>query len=494
MGAMESVFVENCMKRTTSLLILGLLLALLVWPAYAQSDPDGWTVYQLNMRTGPGTDYAVQATLDANTALVFEARSDDLTWLLGKTLDGTQRGWVASLYLSYREGFVGANLPVSGDVIVASAASHPADSEPATESEAIPAPDTSQVQGWTNYMLNMRTGPSVTHAMVATLDANTALVFEGRDATTAWVLARTEDSVQRGWLAVPYLRFNTGFAAANLPLSDEVIVLGTTDPTLDADVPAAASNPELAAFLHSVPVVPSISAHARAIFQGSGNYSNRYTKIGDCNSEAWDFMTPFDTGQYDLGEYAHLQGTVDFFAGSHSRSSAAAHVGFNALSMIDATWADPTQCNAGESAVWCTLRGNRPAVAVMMFGANDVYNVSVEQFDESVRRIVNWSIQNGTIPVLTTFSWCGGGQFGDKALLLNTRLVEIGQTYDIPVINFWKAAQSLPNCGMAPDGVHLSTVRPYGAYFTGQETEAGFALRNLVTLQTLDAIRAAALQ
>jgi lysophospholipase L1-like esterase len=143
--------------------------------------------------------------------------------------------------------------------------------------------------------------------------------------------------------------------------------------------------------------------------------------------------------------------------------------------------------------VSCELRLSRAAVAVIMLGPNDVYNLSLDQYDQSLRQMVDGAIQHGTIPVLTTFAWCGGGELGDKALQLNSITANIAQEYDIPLINFWAAAQALPNCGL-PDGIHLSAGGPpYGAYFTGDETQAGFTLRNLVTLQTLDALRQAAL-
>ncbi len=82
-------------------------------PAGAQGSADAWTSVVLNMRSGPGRSYDVITQLPTRTALILEARSSDAGWLLGYTLDGRARGWVASAYLSYREGFRAVNLPVS---------------------------------------------------------------------------------------------------------------------------------------------------------------------------------------------------------------------------------------------------------------------------------------------------------------------------------------------------------------------------------------------
>jgi hypothetical protein len=62
--------------------------------------PDGWTVYEMNLRASPGGD--VIGSVPVNTGMIFEARSADLSWLLGHTQDGAQRGWVASTDLRRR--------------------------------------------------------------------------------------------------------------------------------------------------------------------------------------------------------------------------------------------------------------------------------------------------------------------------------------------------------------------------------------------------------
>lgn len=106
-------------RRTAlTLLILAFLaagVASVQRPAHAQG-PDGWTAYDLKLRAGPGIN-PVLAVLPANTPLIFEARDADMAWLLGHTPDGTQRGWVASGYLTYRDGFSAAGLPVSTEII-----------------------------------------------------------------------------------------------------------------------------------------------------------------------------------------------------------------------------------------------------------------------------------------------------------------------------------------------------------------------------------------
>ena len=61
--------------------------------------------------------------------------------------------------------------------------------------------------------------------------------------------------------------------------------------------------------------------------------------------------------------------------------------------------------------------------------------------------------------------------------------------YDIPLINLWLALELLPNEGLEPDGFHLDL--PPGdtaCHLTGDNLQNGYPMRNLVTLQTLDAV------
>jgi len=104
-------------RHLMGIILIGLIAAGLIVPAAAQGGADGWTAYQLNLRAGPGGGFAVITTLPANTGLIFEAHNADLSWLLGHTEDGAWRGWVASGYLTYQDGFSAARLPASEEVV-----------------------------------------------------------------------------------------------------------------------------------------------------------------------------------------------------------------------------------------------------------------------------------------------------------------------------------------------------------------------------------------
>lgn len=267
-----------------------------------------------------------------------------------------------------------------------------------------------------------------------------------------------------------------------------------------ASIPLPNSPDALRVYLQAVPVLNLPGDHAREVFrrgQNLGNARRVLTKIGDCNSDSRAFLAPLDLGNYDLGPYPELQAVVDFFAGSFRVDSIADGVGFTAYSVLDWGFADPQYCQPRESPTACELRRRRPSVAIIMFGANDVRYLTAEQYADSMRQIVRLLLDQGTIPVLNTFAWCAGNMLEDKALELNAITVNLAVEYATPLINFWRAAQALPDCGLITE-THLTSAGPPGGapfvgFANGEERLAGYSLRNLLTLQMLDLLRRDAL-
>jgi hypothetical protein len=247
--------------------------------------------------------------------------------------------------------------------------------------------------------------------------------------------------------------------------------------------------------LSAYPIIPEISEHARLIYQdglAEGSDPHAFVKVGDCMTHNPNFLIPIGQGGYALGEYASLKQVIDYFSGSEqnsfSRESQAAAGGFNAASVLDSMWANPEFCQAGESPLTCESRIMRPSVALIMFGTNDVQYLTEEQFDFSLRSVVVATIRNGTLPILSTFP--ERPEFPEKSLLFNQIVVQIAQDYDIPLINLWRALEPLPNKGIDAEETTAMSVPQDGGVctFSGPNLEAGFTVRNLVTLQTLDAV------
>jgi hypothetical protein len=353
--------------------------------------------------------------------------------------------------------------------------------------------------------MNVRSGPGTQHSALGQLPAGTPLVLEARNADSSWVLAHTPDGRVRGWLASQYLTFS-GVSAAGLPVSAEIVAAGA---------PAAAPAVEYAGEreiqmrpfnaasvtginLAAYPVVGRATSRARQIFlagRALGNNPNVVAKVGDCSSEHWYFLNSFAWGDYNLGSYAHLQPVINHFGESLAYDSEATHNGFNANAVLMSMWANPAVCQVenGESPLACEFRLHRPSVAVIMFGTSDLLVMSPAQFNTFMRQIVEDSIEAGVIPILSTFP--GNLGFWQETILYNQIVVRIALDYDIPLINLWLALEALPNHGLEPDGFHLGEP-PYGAacMLTDPYLSTGYTTRNLVTMQTLDAVWRGAMQ
>ncbi len=469
-------------------------------PASAQGG-DASTAYDLNLRTGPGTNFQKITMLPGGTGLVLEGRNEDASWVLAHTLDGAYRGWLASLYLAFQPGVSAFRFPVTDEIVPGPV---PASDQPAAESDQpAPAPGASGVGAYTNYVMNVRSGPGKNHSALGQLPAGTGVILEARNGDSSWVLIHTPDNAVRGWLASLYLRFE-GVSAASLPLSDELIAppaggAAAGAPAISyAGIPMGSFDPARVAGidLASVPIVGRATGRARQIFyegRARGNNPHVVAKVGDCSSEHWYFLNPFAWGEYALGGYANLQGAINHFGASLAYDSQATHNGFNANAVLSPTWANPYACGAGESPLQCEFRLHKPSVAVIMFGTSDLLVMTPSEFDFYMRQIVDQSIQAGVIPILSTFP--GNQGFWDRTIFYNQIVVRIAWDYDIPLINLWLALESLPNHGLEPDGFHLGEPS-YGTscYLTAPYLTAGYNMRNLVTMQTLDAVWRGAMQ
>jgi hypothetical protein len=233
-----------------------------------------------------------------------------------------------------------------------------------------------------------------------------------------------------------------------------------------------------------MPIIPVPSERVVEIYQRGlelGNNMQAFSKIGDCGSTPAWFLGDFDRGPryYSLGEYEHLTPVIEEFQGSYDRTSLAAKSGFNASSIFAPIWADRSQCQSNEAPIVCEYRNQRPAFAFIMLGTNDVWHK--ESFEPQMRKIIELSIENGIIPILSTKA---DNYEGDESI--NATIARLAYEYEIPLWNYWLAVQPLPNKGLQKDGTHLT----WGSNrFDNPDTmQKAWPVRNLTALQVLDTV------
>ncbi len=274
-------------------------------------------------------------------------------------------------------------------------------------------------------------------------------------------------------------------AAATATSSISAIVTIQETPTLPKPVitntPRATLSPD--AWM-DLPIVPEVSNKVTEIYQTGlslGNNPQRFSKIGDCGSTPAWFLGDFDRGPefYNLGDHAHLEEVIKAFNGSFERTSLAARSGFNASSLFSPLWSDRTYCQANESPLACEYRVNKPVIAFIMLGTNDIWKP--EEFEPQMRKILEFSIENGVIPIISTKA---DNAEGDH--FINMTIANLAWEYEIPLLNYWLAVQPLPDQGLQEDGAHLTWGRNF--FNDPQAMSKAWPVRNLTALQALNAV------
>ncbi len=210
-----------------------------------------------------------------------------------------------------------------------------------------------------------------------------------------------------------------------------------------------------------------------------GNNPHAFSMIGDCNSEPPFFLTKFDRGEYDLGPFAHLQPVIDHFAGSFDRNSATVWTGNHVWALFDATWSNPAQCRAGETPLECEFRIQKPSIVLIRLGTNEAN--SPQMFEEHLRRVIEFALERGTIPVLGTKA---DRLEGDDSI--NAIIRRLADEYTVPLWDFSKAADQVPARGLLPDSFHMTYFPP--DYSQPLALQSGHGMQNLTALLALDAV------
>lgn len=211
-----------------------------------------------------------------------------------------------------------------------------------------------------------------------------------------------------------------------------------------------------------------------ALGQSLGRYPNHFSKLGDSVIATPNFLTRFDEpGRYNLGDYAHLQPTIEFFSGSFLRYGVAIKSGLHSANIFDPFWADKEWCEPNEDILACEIRLHRPSIILFQMGSNDGNN----RFYENMTQAVVFAAEQGVIPVLISKA---DRHEGDNSN--NEDLYQIAQEQQIPLIDFDKLAETMPNKGTeTKDNVHLTVFDPPN-YTKPEAFTAGNTMHNLLVL------------
>ena len=241
-------------------------------------------------------------------------------------------------------------------------------------------------------------------------------------------------------------------------------VPGTPPSTPIVTVPQAAASPTADLRLapedwRNWPVIPEhISQRAIEIYQqglAMGTDPQAFSIAGDCQAIKDVFFGEFDDPRkyYLAPGKTHLQETIDIFQGSFNRDGTATRGGFTVASILSPLHADPDYCQPGETPLGCEFRLHKPSILII---ALEVWRdpATVERYEQYMRKVLDESISHGVLPILVTKA----DKAESREHVINPALAQLAYEYDLPLVNFWRAAQSLENKGLDPsrDFFHLS--------------------------------------
>ena len=273
-------------------------------------------------------------------------------------------------------------------------------------------------------------------------------------------------------------------AATSWPLASVAAVPSATPiPPTPALAPPQPLSVNGVPFEVIVVMPPEVVAHVREIYatgQALGRNPNAYAKVGDSTIENPHFMTRFDEGGYNLGDYASLQPVIDQFRGSHARDSVAVRIGLHAWTANDPAWAEPGLCLPNETPVACEIRLQNPSILLIRLGTNDAG--VPELFANNIRQILDTAIAAGVIPVIGT-----KGDFHEGSDENNAILRALAAEYRVPLWDYARVADTLPGRGLDQDAAHMLTFYSHD-YTDPTAFTRGHAMHNLTALMALDAV------
>jgi hypothetical protein len=332
----------------------------------------------------------------------------------------------------------------------------------------------------------VHSGPGHTFNDVARLNPGVPVNIIERNRVGNWVrvirIGDDDKLLMDGWVMTGYLNYDNNFHLSQIPVNTEV-----------ADADPANADYQSTADLYAVPLISEVSRAMQGVYrygQALSNQSAVVTKVGDSVSTNPLYLNPMSRDDYDLGPYDFLEDTILYFGPSLASGSVASRIGMTTYVIFDPLWADKEFCQPAETPLACEYRIKRPSIAMILFGPNDVRHMTDAEFAVQMRQIVEQSLDQGIIPVLSTFSVHPDDALWWQAINFNLRLTEIAKEYEVPLINFWAAARILPEYGLDEDGIHVANSGfPNIKFSTGHEAWYGTSLQNLLAIRMLDEIR-----
>jgi uncharacterized protein YraI len=181
----------------------------------------GLTLWQINVRSGPGIYFTLLGQINQNEPIQIIAVDTSREWYVIEYASGPEeQGWVTAEYI---QATGTDNLPIFGQI---------------TLSNGTPAPRASLTQ-----KLNIRSGPGTHYDSIGILPVNAIVWLTGRNETSSWLqIDYPNTPTGKGWIITGYVSAQdiqslpildaSGVPLANNPATQRTMQLFTPTPTI----------------------------------------------------------------------------------------------------------------------------------------------------------------------------------------------------------------------------------------------------------------------
>ncbi len=244
------------------------------------------------------------------------------------------------------------------------------------------------------------------------------------------------------------------------------------------------------------PITPFIADRLAAVVAlDPGLRDDVFMKVGASSTVSDNTLTCFADDDWDLGARSDLLDTLQFFqAGDADGSTPFDRDTEAAESGRTASWAisgDPSPIEEEIAAI-------DPQLAVVHYGTNDMgmgttYSSAMPGFYSAMMTLVRDLLDQGIAPVLTGISPRGDSANADRWVATYNAVIRgMAQAWQVPFIDLQLATADLDGYGLSGDGLHLEAYSGGACMLTEEGLEHGYNVRNLIVLDALDRLRAAA--
>ncbi len=233
-----------------------------------------------------------------------------------------------------------------------------------------------------------------------------------------------------------------------------------------------------------------VTEHVREIHGRNPDLrDDAFSKMGGSSVASRAFLHCFATPYVELGEHGDLAETLEYFAAgrrnSFNRESEAAGVSWNLRYVLGGRPANFRNELERTQARW----------ALILFGGNDAQNENERVYLKRLVYLVEELAEMGVVPILGA-ALPRRNSYKDRWISrFNTITEAVAKHWSLPYIDYHATLSALRRKGLARDGVHPNVLGQGGLKAACQLTKKGLRygnnLRNLLTLEMLDAVRKA---